>query len=192
MDFKVLAYTARTCRRFVEDPRLGLADLEWLVDCARVAPCSRNAQVLRYVVAYSQHACESVFPHTRWAGAIKDWDGPLPGERPTGYIALLTPKDSGKVVHMDLGIAAQSIQLGAATRGWGCCMHASFDQKPCTAALDVPDSMVIGLLLALGVALEERVLAPMPEDGTFAYWRDAAQVHHVPKRGLGEVLLMAL
>lgn len=192
MDFKQLACAARTCRRFVEGQRLGQENMEWLVECARVAPCARNAQVLRYAVAHSTAACEAVFPHTRWAGALKDWGGPFPGERPTGYIAILMPKGAGKLVHMDVGIAAQSIQLAAHTRGWGCCMHASFDQAKCAAALQVPEDMEIGLVLGLGVALETCVLESMPADGSFAYWRDAEQVHHVPKRSLEEVLLKAL
>ena len=48
MDFKQLALAARTCRRFEEERPLQMADLEWLVDCARLTPCARNAQQLRY------------------------------------------------------------------------------------------------------------------------------------------------
>ena len=38
MDFKQLALAARTCRRFEEERPLQMADLEWLVDCARLTP----------------------------------------------------------------------------------------------------------------------------------------------------------
>ena len=192
MDFRELVRVARTCRRFEEEQRLGKEHLEWLVDCARVPPCARNAQVLRYAVAHSQTACDAVFPHTRWAGALKDWNGPFPGERPTGFIAVLMPVGAGKLVHMDVGIASQTIQLAAQTRGWGCCMHASFDAAKCAAALHVPEGMEKGLLLGLGVTREVRALAPMPADGSFAYWRDADQVHYVPKRTLEEVLVSVL
>ena len=50
MDFKALAEAARTCRRFYEDQPLGMADLEWLVDCARLAPCAKNGQALRFML----------------------------------------------------------------------------------------------------------------------------------------------
>ena len=192
MDFKELVYTARTCRRFAEDQRLGAENLTFLVDCARVSPCARNAQVLRYAIVHSPEACAAFFPHTRWAGALKDWGGPFPGERPTGYIGILMPKDAGKLVHMDVGIAAQSIQLAASSHGWGCCMHASFDPIKCAELMQVPEDMTIGLVLGLGVAVEERCIAPMPADGGFGYWRDAQQVHHVPKRDMAEVLLHVL
>ena len=36
MNFRELAVKARTCRRFYEDQPLTMADLEWLVDCARL------------------------------------------------------------------------------------------------------------------------------------------------------------
>ena len=53
----------------------------------------------------------------------------------------------------------------------------------------MPEGMKIALVLGLGVAKEKRVLAPMPADGSFGYWRDAEGVHHVPKRPLDELVL---
>lgn len=192
MKFEDLVRAARTCRRFEQSQPLTAANLEWLVDCARVAPCGRNAQVLRFVLVHTPEACAALFPHTKWAGALKDWGGPAEGERPTGYIAVLMPKDANAIIHYDVGIAAQSIQLAATEKGWGCCMHASFSRAHCPHILRVPDDMEIGLLLGLGVAREERRLAPMPDDGSFNYWRDAAGVHHVPKRALKDLILAVL
>ncbi len=188
MNFDDLIKEARSCRRFVEDQRLGAEAIHWLVDCARVAPCARNAQVLRYIAATSEKACDAVFAQTKWAAILK-WDGPTIGERPSAYIAILCPKGSGKLVHMDVGISAQTMQLAAHTKGWGCCMHASFNPNECSELFKVPEDMEIGLILAFGTAKEKRLLAPMPENGEFKYWRDEAQVHFVPKRSLEEVLL---
>ncbi len=191
MDFDQLIHEARSCRRFVEDQRLGIDAIEWLVDCARKCPCARNAQVLRFCAIESQKACDAIFEHTRWAGILK-WSGPEKGERPSIYIAILCPKGSGKLVHMDIGIAAQTMQLAAHTKGWGCCMHASFTPKECAELFEVPEDMEIGLILAFGVAKEKRVLTNMPDNGDFKYWRDDEQSHFVPKRSLEEVLLKSL
>ncbi len=188
MDFQLLVKEARSCRRFNEEQKIGLQALEWLVDCARIAPCARNAQVLRYALAHSQSACATIFPCTRWAG-ILDWNGPACGERPTGYIAILVPQDAGKLVYMDTGIAAQTIQLAAQSKGIGCCMHASFKAQELTSFFEVPENMSIALILGLGVEKERRVLAAMPEDGSYNYWRDSSNIHHVPKRSLDEVIL---
>jgi nitroreductase len=192
MDFLQVVSEARTCRRFVQDAGISQDDVNWLMECVSRTPCGRNAQVLRYVLVSSQEKCAELFPHTRWAGALKDWGGPAEGERPTAYIAILLPKESTAIMHMDIGIAAQTIQLAAHTRGIGCCMHASFERTACMALLRVPEDMHIGLLLALGMAREERRLASMPANGDFTYWRDAQGVHHVPKRTVPELVLARL
>ena len=192
MDFLKLVSEARTCRRFVQEKPMSKDDLLWLLTCASYSPCARNAQVLRYIAVHSPQKCAELFAHTRWAGALKDWGGPQEGERPTGFIAILSPKDCIALVHMDVGIAAQNIQLAAHSKGLGCCMHASFAREACTSLLQVPENMNIGLLLGLGVAREERRLAPMPKDGNFNYWRDEQAVHYVPKRSLEELVLAVL
>ena len=192
MDFLHIVSKARTCRRFVQDTRISQDDLNWLMECVSRTPCGRNAQVLRYVLESSMEKCAELFPHTRWAGALKDWDGPVEGERPTAYIAILSPKESTMIMHIDVGIAAQTIQLAAHTRGIGCCMHASFERAACKAMLHVADDMQIALILALGMAKEERRLAPIPASGAVDYWRDAQGVHHVPKRAVSELVLARL
>lgn len=192
MDFAQLVHAARTCRRFEESQRLSAEDMAWLVDCARVTPSGRNAQVLRFISVSTKEKCEELFPHTRWARALKEAGTPVPGERPTGYIAILWPTTANTLVHMDAGIAAQTMQLAARSKGWGCCMHASFDRSHCPQILQVPEDMEIGLLLGLGVAKEECFLEPMPADGSFDYWRDSQGGHHVPKRDLKECLLAQL
>ncbi|MCC8189787.1 MAG: hypothetical protein LIP77_03995 [Planctomycetes bacterium] len=45
------------------------------------------------------------------------------------------------------------------------------------------------MVIAIGYPLETVVLETLPPSGSTAYWRDAAGVHHVPKRGLAEVLV---
>ena len=189
MDIAQLLREARTCRRFDQSRPLNADDVRWLVDCARVSPCARNAQVLRYAAAATPAACGKVFPHTHWASALKDWGGPTEGERPTAYIGLLTPTEATRLMHMDTGIAAMAMQLAASARGWGCCMHASFNPDGVRAALNVPEGLQCNLLLAFGVAGESRAIAPMPANGDYNYWRDANSVHHVPKRSVEEVLV---
>ena len=127
MDFKALVTAARTCRRFVEDSPLHMSDLEWLMDCARLTPSARNAQVLRYVLITGRMVAD-ILPLTVWAGALKDWGGPHPGERPTGFLALLVPDEARELTFIDAGIAAQTVQLAATSRGWGCCIIASFQK----------------------------------------------------------------
>lgn len=189
MDFLKLVEDGRSCRRFDESRPLSASDLEWLVDCARIVPSARNDQVLRYILVNSGSVLEKLFPITRWAGALKDWDGPKPGERPTAFIATLMPEKGGDLVYIDVGIACQTIQLAATSRGWGACMIYSFQRDESATLLNVPRDMKIALLIGLGVASETRVLTNIPPDGSTKYWRDAQGVHFVPKRKLEDIIL---
>lgn len=192
MDFYKLVSEARSCRRFDESAPLSEADLVWLVDCARVAPCGRNAQELRFATIAAGELCRELFTYTRWGGALKDWGGPVEGERPTGFIAVLMPERGGDMLCFDTGIACQTMQLAASSRGWGACMIRSFDQAKTAGLLNCPPELKPALLLGVGRPAEKRVLEPMPQDGSFAYWRDEKGVHHVPKRDLSELIIAKL
>lgn len=189
MNFLKLVEEARSCRRFIESEPLSVADLEWLVNCARLVPSARNAQVLRYILVNSGSVLEKLFPLTRWAGALKNWGGPYPGERPTAFIATLMPEKGGDLICIDVGIACQTIQLAATSRNWGACMIYSFQRDEAATLLNVPSDMKIALLIGLGAARETRKIADIPADGSTAYWRDEQGVHYVPKRKLEDIIL---
>jgi len=126
-----------------------------------------------------------LFPHLRWAGALKDWPGPAEGERPTGYIIILSEANPGH----NVGIAAQTIQLAAAEAGYGVCMMGAINRDAIKAAFNIPDDINVHLVLAIGKPAETVVIEPMPADGNTAYWRSEDGVHHVPKRALEDVLV---
>ena len=189
MDFLSLVREARSCRRFDESQLLSQADLDWLLECARLAPSARNAQELRFISVTAGPVLDELFPLTRWAGALKDWNGPEQGERPTAFIAVLMPEHAGYLICYDVGIACQTMQLAATSRGLGACMIQSFDHSRAAELLKPPAGLKIALLLGLGVAVEKRVVAAMPEDGSVSYWRDENGVHHVPKRSLSDLLV---
>ena len=189
MDFLALVEAARTCRRFDESRPLSEADLEWLVDCARLSPSARNAQELRFIIINAGKACEELFGYCRFAGALKDWNGPARGERPTAFIAVLMPEKDNNLLCYDCGIACMAIQLGATSRGQGCCIVQSFARDKAEKLLQPPAGMKIALVLALGVAAEKRVVDGARPDASLAYWRDGDNVHHVPKRPLSELIV---
>lgn len=188
-DFKKFVEQARSCRRFVENDPLDMADLEWLVECARLTPCARNQQVLRYSLVTAGPVRDALFAKTAWAAALKDWGGPRPGERPTAFIVVSLPVDAGRLTWVDLGIAVQTMQLAASSRAWGCCILASFDAETCRALCQIPEGLAPHLVLGLGKAAETRVVAPVPDSGSLAYWRDSAGVHHVPKLSRDQLVI---
>ena len=120
---------------------------------------------------------------------LEGWGGPHPGKRPTGFLALLVPDEARELTFIDAGIAAQTVQLAATSRGWGCCIIASFQKNRLEELLRIPAGYKIELMLGLGVAKEERRIVPLPEDGSVSYWRDAEGVHYVPKRDLDDCIV---
>lgn len=184
-----LIKSARSFRRFDESVTVERKTLEDLIDLARHSASARNMQPLKYILSCDSATNLKVFSTLAFARALKDWDGPVEGERPSAYIVVLGDKDISTNFWCDHGIASQNIMLGARDRGLGGCMIASINQPKLRELLAIPDRYEILLVLALGKPAEEVVIEPMPSSGDVNYWRDENSVHHVPKRSLEEIIL---
>ncbi|MBC8450032.1 MAG: nitroreductase family protein, partial [Chloroflexi bacterium] len=186
---KDLVRKNRSYRRFHQDVAVDIETLRALVNLARLSATGSNLQPLKYILSCEPETNARIFPHTRWAGFLKDWPGPAEGERPTAYIVILGDTHIRKSFGCDHGIAAQSIMLGATERGLGGCMIGSIDRGGLRQVLDIPEQYEILLILALGKPKETVVLEAVGPDGDTKYYRDADGVHHVPKRSLDELIL---
>jgi len=189
MVFKDLVLSNRSYRRFVQSEAIPESTLRELVDLARCTPSAANLQPLRYVLSSTSERNELVFSTLSWAGYLPDWPGPVEGERPSAYIVILTDTEISKRVGCDHGIAAQTICLGAAEKGYGCCMFGSIDRDALRRSLAIPERYQILLVIAMGKPVEKVVIEEVGPDGSIRYYRDSDQVHHVPKRKLEDVLL---
>jgi len=186
-EFAELVRKARSCRRFVEDEPIGPDTLRKIVDCVRVASSAHNRQPLRYIAVSNAETRLQLFAHTKWASSI-GWGGPPPGERPTGFIVILSTTQASMPVYYDTAIAAQTMQLFATSLGLGCCMLNNFPRGPVRELFNIPEDMEIMLLLAFGVPKEIRVLQEAHVGDNLLYWRDEHGVHYVPKLALEDVL----
>ena len=189
MDFHKLVLDARTCRRFDEKKPVSYEQLLALVDAARLVPSGKNAQPLRYTIASSADKTNAIFPNLVWAAALKDWNGPAAGERPTGYIAVGTDVAVNENPQVDLGIAIQTMQLMATHMGLGCCILASIKVKEVHNLVEFPENIKLLVVLAFGSPTEVRDVVPVSESGSTTYYRTPDMVHHVPKHALDTVLL---
>lgn len=186
---KDLVLKNRSYRRFYQEVSLERHVLEELVDLARLSPSGMNQQPLKYRLCWTPEEGGKVFRHLRWAGYLKDWSGPKEGERPTAYIVMVLDTEITNQCFWDHGIAAQSIMLGAAEKGYGGCMFGSFDREGLRADLSLGDQYQILMVLALGKPKEVVVLEPLGPQGDIKYYRDEDGVHHVPKRALSDILI---
>ncbi len=179
----------RTCRRFYEDFEIKRNALEELVDLARLSASAANRQPLKYILSYEKNKNDLIFPTLAWAGYLKDWQGPIEGEKPSAYIVILNNTEITKNYWCDPGIAAQSILLGATEKGLGGCIFASVKRDELRSALKIDERYKILYVLAIGKPKERVMLETVGTDGDIKYWRDSQGVHHVPKRSLREIIL---
>ncbi len=190
MDMLELLTANRSYRRFTHRA-VREYELEAMIIAAGLTASAANLQQLRFVPVRGAD-CDRVFPHLRWAGYLPDWDGPMEGERPTGYVAILCPRAvSGKFsVGVDVGIAAQSMLLTAVEIGLGGCMIANVDRSAVLQALGLDsECWDLPLVIALGEPLEQVRIVPVIDDD-IKYYRDENGIHYVPKRSREELTIM--
>jgi nitroreductase len=188
MNIRQLIEKNRTYRRFDETHEITTDTLVSLVDLARLSASGANRQPLKYILVTDPQQRAAVYPCLAWAGYLTTWEGPDPGERPTGYIIILGDKEISDSFGVDHGIAAQSIMLGATEAGLGGCIIASIRKEKLRAVFDIPRDYEVLLVLALGKPVEKVVIETI-QNNNVKYWRDEDRVHHVPKRTLDEIII---
>jgi nitroreductase len=186
---KELVTKNRSYRRFDQTSRISEDQILSWVELARLSASGANLQPLKYFVSTDEKLNALVFPTLAWAGYLKDWDGPIEGERPAAYIVILGDLEISKNFGVDHGIASQSILLGAVEEGYGGCILANIKRDALREVLHLDSQYEILLVLALGKPVETVKLAAVPPDGSIKYWRDEKGVHFVPKRTLSDILV---
>ncbi|NTW54372.1 MAG: nitroreductase family protein [Chlorobaculum sp.] len=191
MRFRELVTRSRSIRRFDESFDVSEATFRELVELACYTPSAANRQPLRFLPVTGADMLDKVFPCLRWAGYLKEWSGPEPGERPPAALVMLCRKDADADAACDSGIAAQTIMLGAAEKELGGCIIAAIDRERLMASLGISDGWTVLLVIALGKPAETVVIDQIEPGGDIRYWRDQYGIHHVPKRRLDELLVTA-
>lgn len=207
-NLKSLLVETRTCRRFQNDYEISSEILEDLVDMARITSSARNAQVLRYAIINGTEICKKMVPTYALGGSLKAHEKPQPHQAPTAYIVILAPSDLDEWSIMDIGIAAQTIQLGATEKGLAACIIGAFNGSKLLEILEgqgldtcdklfsvlrahEDDKIILKprLLLALGKSAEKCIISDIPENGKTVYFHEN-DVNIVPKRKLADIILL--
>ncbi len=160
------------------------ADLLKLLEVVPWVGSGMNAQPLRFKLVYGE-AAALVHPLVRLGAALPEEHLPHPGEEPSAYIVVCAAA-SGRVVDIDLGIAAQSILLRAVEMGLGGIFILNFKAAELAATLQLPSEPLA--VIGIGKPLEHIFLVPVKEGTDLAYYRkDGA--HFVPKLQVFDLLL---
>ncbi|MFW5980514.1 MAG: nitroreductase family protein [Halanaerobiaceae bacterium] len=179
----------RSCRRFNQEKEISSEVLVDLIKLARYSPSAANKQPLKYILSSDKEKNEKIFPHLSWAGYLKDWSGPVEGEKPSAYIVMLKDNEISQNCDTDAGIACQSILLGAREKGLGGCIFGAINRDGIRDDLQIEESFDILYVIALGEPGEEVVLETADPEDDIKYYRDENGVHHVPKRPLENLIL---
>ncbi|MHC1721532.1 MAG: nitroreductase family protein [Clostridiaceae bacterium] len=181
----------RSYRKFHEDVEIERATLEELINLARLSPCGMNLQCLRFMLITDTEDREKIYPTIKWAAFLKEWGGPVEGQRPTGFILMFTDKSvqNSFVADIDMGIACQSILLGAVEKGLGGCIIGAIDKNKVISALNVKEHLELKLIIALGAPDQNIIIDDAELHSDLKYWEDKSGNHHVPKLMLKDLIV---
>lgn len=190
MNFSELVNKNRSCRAFDETRKISREELTQLIALARLSPSATNRQPLKYFLSCDEKTNAIIQPLTAWGGLLPELQLPPTGHCPTAFIVMCVDKNITPTVaaaDRDLGIAAQTIMLGAVDMGLSGCMLGAVKFEQLHAALGLDDNLAIALVLALGKRDEEVKVVEATD--SVKYYRDANGVHIVPKRSLNELIV---
>ncbi|MCD4797078.1 MAG: nitroreductase family protein [Candidatus Cloacimonetes bacterium] len=184
---KDLILKNRSYRRFYQNAEIKKEILLELIELARLTSSGGNLQPLKFLLSNSKKDNEKIFSCLKWAGYLKDWDGPEEGEKPSAYIVVMNDIRINKEADFDVALAVQSVLLGAVEKGFGGCIFGSVDKTKLREIFSIPKEYNIRLVIALGKPREIVKIEDI-KDNDVKYWRDEKGVHHVPKRSLKDLI----
>jgi nitroreductase len=174
----------RSYRRFYQNVAIERETLRELVDLARFCASAANRQALKYIISSDPQKNALIFPH------IRIDNNPVEGERPSAYVIVLEDTQIGSVLqHVDCGIVAQTILLGAVEKGFGGVMVGNVLRDDLRKALNIPSHLEILLVIALGKPKEEMIIEAIGEDGFMQQWWDEKRARHLYKRALDDLIV---
>lgn len=184
---KELLYNTRSVRRYDSSRKISYEELRDIAEATRLCPSTANLQRLRLALVTEGEVEQGIFDTLSFAALLRPWQGPGEGERPVGYIVIMANTEADVNLCIDAGIIAEAMLLVARERGIGGCMFRSFNREKLTRVLG-KDGFYPLLVISLGYPGESVVLEDA-KDGCLAYYRDEADVHHVPKLTLDELII---
>lgn len=141
----------RSVRSFKPDP-ISEADLNAILEAARLAPSASNRQPWKFVVVRD--------PDKRAALAKASRNQVFVGQAPVVIVAVALEPDQTMMCGVeryavDLAIAVDHITLAAADKGLGTCWIGAFDQDEACRIAGVPEEYKIVTVLPLGYPADE-------------------------------------
>ena len=157
----------RSYRGYDPAYKVSVSALEQMVAVNMLLPSAKNQQALRFKLE-----------NIKLGGMLPELHLPFPGTEPKAFIIICTTVPDSKMLHVDVGIAAQSMLLKAVDMGYNGLIIGAFNAKNITEKFSLPYPPV--LILAIGKGNEKIELTEISADDSHAYWRENG-THFVPK-----------
>jgi len=162
------------------------AQLHRIVEVCTKVPSGRNQQVLRFKLLTKTTGSDKMQGLYKLGGALPELHLPFPGTEPEAFIIICSSVEPDKWVHMDVGIAAQSMLLKAVEMGLGGICIGAFNRNELIETFALPCEPV--LVLAIGKPAEKIELVPVHAGEPLKYYRENG-THYVPKIVTDDLLL---
>ena len=145
-----------------------------------------DQQVLRFKLITKDTGADRMQGLYKLGGALPELHLPFPGTEPEAFILICSSVTPDKWVHMDVGIAAQSMLLKATEMGLGGICIGAFNRETLIETFALPCEPV--LVLAIGKPAEKIELVPVHAGDPLKYYRENG-THYVPKIVTDDLLL---
>jgi len=154
MEFIDVITKRRSIRKYKPD-MVSDEDIEYILECARLAPSWANSQCWKFIVVKDQKVKENL------ASAGNSWIA----NAPVIIVACADPSKPGTkgdqpYYMLDIGIAMEHLILAAADRGLGTCWIGAFNESIAKKALGVPDNIRVVASTPLGYPDESPAQRP--------------------------------
>lgn len=176
----------RSYRGYDPAYKVPLTALEQMVAVNMLLPSAKNQQALRFKLVTEETGAEKVLENIKLGGMLPELHLPFPGTEPKAFIIICTTVPDSKMLHVDVGIAAQSMLLKAVDMGYNGLIIGAFNAKNITEKFSLPYPPV--LILAIGKGNEKIELTEISAEDNHAYWRENG-VHYVPKVRWKELII---
>ncbi len=163
MNLLELIQQRRSLRTYLDKP-IEQTKLDYLLECARLAPSWKNLQCWRFIVV------KDLSLRTAITAAFNEGN---PGRKaivqaPVVVVLCALPNESEvweekDFMMLDAGLAMEHLVLAATEQGLGTCWQGLFTEEIVKRVLNVPEGVRVVAMTPLGYAAEER--RPRPRKG---------------------------
>lgn len=168
----------RSFRGYDTSYKVSEETLHKIVAVNMLIPSAKNQQALRFKLVTEGDGDDKILENIKLGGMLPELHLPFKGTEPHAFIIICSTVPESKMLHVDVGIAAQSMLLKAVELGYNGLIIGAFNAKKIEEEFALPYPPV--MILAIGKGNEKIELKEISADKSHAYYRENG-VHIVPK-----------